>query len=192
MTDCSTEKIIVQRLIEHGILVGDYDEIDQNEVGALFFPHGLVSHTASFFFFSLILSIPSFKPTELGDATRKGHLLGLDYHDPGGYGEGLPERPKRKGANRLRTARNLEEGMIITVEPGLYFNRSTLVPAFDDPKIGKFLNREKIEGFFGFGGVRIEDDVLVTADGIEHLSDVPRDVDDIEAVMAGASWPLQK
>jgi len=51
-----------------------------------------------------------------------GHLLGLDVHDVGGYLEGTPSRPAEPGLNRLRTARVLVKGMVLTIEPGCYFS----------------------------------------------------------------------
>lgn len=112
-----------------------------------------------------------------------GHLLGIDTHDVGGYPEGVV-RPAVAGLRRLRTARVLEADMYLTVEPGLYFIDAILQPAFDDPKHGPFLVRDRIQEFIGIGGVRIEEDVLVTATGCEVLSVVPRSIADIEATMA--------
>lgn len=75
--------------------------------------------------------------------------------------------------------------MIVTVEPGCYFIPFVLESAFQDPEKAKFLNEEKIRGMYSFGGVRIEDDVLVLKDGIENLSAAcPRSIEDIEAWLA--------
>ncbi|KAM7519587.1 hypothetical protein LguiB_018549 [Lonicera macranthoides] len=120
-----------------------------------------------------------------------GHLLGLDTHDPGGYLKGA-ERPKEPGLKSLRTSRELLEGMVITVEPGCYFIDALLVPAMESPKTSKFFNKEEINKFRGFGGVRIESDVRVTSDGCVNMTNCPREVLDIEAVMAGAPWPIKK
>jgi len=84
----------------------------------------------------------------------------------------------------LRFGGDLLEGMIITVEPGVYFQPALLLPAFNDLNKSKFLNIEKIRNFIGFGGVRIEDDVLITATGIENLSSgVPRTITEIESLL---------
>ncbi|KAJ9167927.1 hypothetical protein P3X46_019515 [Hevea brasiliensis] len=120
-----------------------------------------------------------------------GHLLGIDTHDPGGYLKG-PKRSKEPGLRSLRTARELEEGMVITVEPGCYFIDALLDPAMENSNTSKFFNREAIGRFKGFGGVRIESDVHVTANGSNNMTNVPREVWEIEAVMAGAAWPLDK
>ncbi|KAK2385352.1 Metallopeptidase M24 family protein [Trifolium repens] len=120
-----------------------------------------------------------------------GHLLGIDTHDPGGYPKGL-ERRKEPGLKALRTARGLQEGMVITVEPGCYFIEALLLPAMNNPETSKFFNKEVITRFIGFGGVRIESDVLVTATGCYNMTKCPREIHEIEAVMAGAPWPIKK
>jgi len=112
-----------------------------------------------------------------------GHLMGLDVHDVGGYPEGI-DRIDEPGIRSLRCGRRLEAGMVITVEPGIYFIDALLDPALSDPKLERHLDAKVIGRFRGFGGVRIEDDVLVTASGSENLTTVPRDVDEIERVMA--------
>ncbi|XP_037493160.1 xaa-Pro dipeptidase isoform X2 [Jatropha curcas] len=89
-----------------------------------------------------------------------GHFLGIDTHDPGGYLKG-PEKSKEPGLRSLRTARELEEGMVITVEPGCYFIDAVLEPAIESSNTYKFFNREAIGRFKGFGGVRIESDVVL-------------------------------
>jgi Xaa-Pro dipeptidase len=120
-----------------------------------------------------------------------GHLLGIDTHDPGGYPKGT-ERPKEPGLKSLRTARNLQEGMVITVEPGCYFINALFVPAMEHANTSKFFNREEIARFKDFGGVRIESDVLVSANGCKNMTSVPREISEIEAVMAGGPWPIKK
>lgn len=120
-----------------------------------------------------------------------GHLLGIDTHDPGGYPKGL-ERRKEPGLKALRTARVLQEGMVITVEPGCYFIDALLLPAMKNPEISKFFNQEVISRFTGFGGVRIESDVLVTAAGCYNMTKCPREIHEIEAAMAGGPWPVKK
>ncbi|KAL9227678.1 hypothetical protein vseg_003338 [Gypsophila vaccaria] len=118
-----------------------------------------------------------------------GHLLGIDTHDPGGYLKGL-ERPKEPGLKSLRTVRQLEQDMVITVEPGCYFINALLNPAMQSSLTAKFFNRDAIRRFEGFGGVRIESDVYVTTNGCKNMTNVPRKIWEIEAVMAGGKWPL--
>ncbi|KAI5022165.1 hypothetical protein ZWY2020_058895 [Hordeum vulgare] len=116
-----------------------------------------------------------------------GHLLGIDAHDPGGYPEGL-EKPKEPGLEALRTTRELKQGMVITVEPGCYFSDSLLMRARDDPICSKFFDWETIETYKSFGGVRIESNLYVTAQGCKNLTNCPREIWEIEAVMAGMPW----
>jgi len=112
-------------------------------------------------------------------------FIGLNVHDVGGYprNRGTPARPKKDGYRSLRTARVLQSGMCLTVEPGIYFNTYAINRASDDQK--RCLVLERLGDFKGFGGVRIEDVVVVTDSGIENLTNCPRTVSDIEAVMSG-------
>jgi Xaa-Pro aminopeptidase len=103
-----------------------------------------------------------------------GHWLGLDVHDVGEYlslGEEPAEEPDGQGGRVIRRpSRHLAPGMVVTIEPGLYVR-----PADDVPEI------------FWNTGIRIEDDVLVTADGCELLSrGAPVDPGEIEGVMRDA------
>ena len=140
-----------------GLLRGSVDDMMKvNLAGRVFQPHGL------------------------------GHFIGLDVHDVGGYLPGHPERSKERGLRSLRTARVLKANMCLTIEPGCYFIDHVLDAALEDPELKQFLVKEKIEEFRGFGGVRIEDDVIIKEDGpVEVMSTVPRTVEEIEAWMAG-------
>jgi len=112
-----------------------------------------------------------------------GHFMGLDVHDVNGYPPGT-KRIDKASLRNLRTVRILEAGMVITIEPGCYFNEVLLNEASNNPDHSKFLVLSEIARFRGFGGVRIEDDVLITETGVENLSPVPREIADIEALMA--------
>ncbi|CAN6456958.1 unnamed protein product [Victoria cruziana] len=155
------EETILECLRTGGVLIGDVNEMMEARLGAVFMPHGL------------------------------GHFLGIDTHDPGGYGKGM-DRPMERGLKSLRTVRVLQEGMVITVEPGCYFIDALLLPALEDSNLSKFIKRDELCRFKKFGGVRIESDVHVTANGCQNLTNCPREAWEIEAVMAGAPWPLDK
>ncbi|KAK9815595.1 hypothetical protein WJX72_006529 [[Myrmecia] bisecta] len=155
------ERRLLTALAAGGFLKGSVEEMLEHRIAALFMPHGL------------------------------GHFLGLDTHDVGGYPKHGPPRIDKPGLRSLRTARVLEEGMVITVEPGCYFNAYLLEPAFSDPVQSKYLHKSRIKQFMGFGGVRLEDDVIVTAAGAESMTSVPRTVEEVEAVMAGGPWPAE-
>ena len=111
-----------------------------------------------------------------------GHFLGLDTHDVGGYPKGV-DRIDRPGIKFLRTRRDLQPGMVITVEPGIYFVPAVLEPALENPETNKYLNSEKVRSLLNFGGVRIEDNIAVTATGYENLTNVPKKIEEIEALM---------
>eukprot|EP00055_Hartaetosiga_balthica_P002604 m.4569 g.4569 ORF g.4569 m.4569 type:complete len:508 (+) comp2255_c0_seq1:122-1645(+) len=150
---------VLESLVKLGCLHGDVDEMMKVHLGGLFMPHGL------------------------------GHLLGLDTHDVGGYLPGHPERRTEPGLKSLRTAREIQENMVLTVEPGCYFIDSEMNKAISDPKFNKFVNKDRLNEFRGWGGVRIEDDVLVTAEGIDNFTQTPRTIEEIESVMEGGQWP---
>eukprot|EP01083_Nonionella_stella_P165436 550340_1 len=112
-----------------------------------------------------------------------GHLVGLNVHDVGGFTEQYP-RLTEEGVKYLRTSRELRAGMFLTVEPGCYFIDSLLDAALADPTLNCFINADVLKRFRGAGGVRLEDDVMVTENGIENFTKVPRTAEDVEAVMA--------
>ncbi len=112
-----------------------------------------------------------------------GHLLGLDTHDVGGYPKGT-DRIDRPGLRFLRARRTFEPGMVLTIEPGLYFIPALLEPALADDKTAGYLNSKKLKKLFDFGGIRIEDNVIVREDGIENLTTVPKTRQEMELVMA--------
>jgi Xaa-Pro aminopeptidase len=143
-------------LVDAGLMKGDPAEAVQAGAHALFFPHGL------------------------------GHFLGLDVHDMEDLGDiGYPRgeaRSKQFGLGFLRLAKRLEAGFVLTVEPGIYF-----IPALIDQwraagKHRDFINYPKLASYRDFGGIRIEDDVLVTPKGARVLEPViPKSVREVEA-----------
>ncbi|CRL02622.1 CLUMA_CG015786, isoform A [Clunio marinus] len=147
-------RVMLEKLKEGNLLKGDVEEMINAGLNYVFQPHGL------------------------------GHLIGLDVHDVGGYLPHCPDRPAKVGPNRLRFARVLKENMYVTIEPGCYFIKPLLEKAYNDATQSKFLVKENLDRFWTFGGVRIEDDVLITKTGVENFAIVPRTVEEIEAWMA--------
>lgn len=121
-----------------------------------------------------------------------GHFLGIDTHDVGGYGQGAPARSTQAGYASLRTTRTLEAGMYLTVEPGCYFIDPLLDAALADPARACLMNADVIARFRGTGGVRIEDDVLVTATGCDNFTFAPRLPEQIEAACRGEITSIQQ
>ena len=112
-----------------------------------------------------------------------GHFLGLDTHDVGGYPKGV-DRIDRPGIQYLRARRTLEPRMVLTIEPGLYFIPALLKPALENPDQKKFLNEKVVTSLFDFGGIRIEDNLIITESGYENMTFVPKEIADIERIMS--------
>ncbi|MFC2097508.1 aminopeptidase P family protein [Bacteroidota bacterium] len=153
-------KIIAQGLKNLGLMKGDVDEAVKQGAHALFFPHGL------------------------------GHMMGLDVHDMENLGEnyvGYNDEIKRSdqfGLAFLRLGRKLEPGFVLTVEPGIYFIPSLIDQWKNEGKLTEFINYDKVEEYKNFGGIRIEDDILVTEDGYRLLGKpIPKTVEEIENIM---------
>lgn len=157
-------RVLTRGLVDEGILKGDPDGLVERGAHALFFPHGV------------------------------GHIIGLDVHDMEDLGDraGYPEGRRRAdqfGLGFLRLDRDLEAGMMVTIEPGFY-----RVPAILERESlsGRFvtdgsLDLEALERFSDVRGIRIEDDVLCTAQGPRVMSaEVPKEVDDVEALVGTA------
>ena len=118
-----------------------------------------------------------------------GHMMGLDVHDMENLGEQYvgytPELKKSTefGLKSLRLGKALETGVVVTVEPGLYFIPELMDIWAAEKKLPQFINYDKLAAFRNFGGIRIEDDYLVTTEGSELLStSLPRTVAGIEAI----------
>ncbi len=101
-----------------------------------------------------------------------GHFVGLDVHDVGFRNISY------------KSEQILVEGNFITVEPGIYFIDFVIENAIKDPNKNKYLNVEKLLSYKGFGGIRIEDDIFITQDGIINFQEnLPRTTDEIETFM---------
>lgn len=100
-----------------------------------------------------------------------GHLLGLEVHDAGGFMRSPDggDIPRPEGHPYLRLTRMLQEGFVVTMEPGLYFIPQLLAAARGDERSGR-INWKRVDALRKFGGIRIEDDLAVTATGCENLT----------------------
>ncbi len=142
-----------------GLMKGNPDNAVEVGAHALFFPHGI------------------------------GHMMGLDVHDMEDLGDivGYPEGEERStqfGLAFLRMTRPLEPGFVITVEPGIYFIPALIDQWRAENRHAEFIDYERANEFREFGGIRIEDDVLITADGCRVLGPgIPKTVDEVEAAM---------
>lgn len=127
-----------------------------------------------------------------------GHQLGLDLHDMEALGEdhvGYDRETTRSalfGLRSLRLGKRLKTGMTLTVEPGLYFIPALIDRWRAEGKYRELIDYDRCDDFRQFGGIRIEDDVLITADGAEVLgAQIPKEVDDVESLMGrfdGVRW----
>lgn len=115
-----------------------------------------------------------------------GHMLGLSTHDCGGYLEGrVPE--DRFGLAYLRADLPLAPGYVVTIEPGVYFVPALLNDPARRERYAEMVDWDVVDGMLDFGGIRIEDDVLITADGNEVMSDaLPSAAAEIEAIRRDA------
>lgn len=156
-------RLMFDRLKELGLAKGNTEDAVRAGAHAMFLPHGL------------------------------GHMMGMDVHDMEnldqinvGFDEETRPNLEQFGTNCLRMGRRLEEGFVVTDEPGIYF-----IPALIDEWKAKkhcaeYLNFDKLETYKDFGGIRIEDDVLITKDGCRFIGKdrIPYHPKDVEAFMA--------
>ena len=154
-------KVLAQGLKDLGLMKGNVEDAVSSGAHALFMPHGL------------------------------GHMMGLDVHDMENLGQiyvGYDDetRPSEQfGLASLRMGRRLQEGFVVTDEPGCYF-----IPALIDKWRAEkmhtdFLNYDAIEAYKDFGGIRLEDDILITKEGSRFLGQkrIPLTVEEVETIM---------
>lgn len=157
-----TMHLMLEELRALDIVRGDVQDMVEAGIAGLFMPHGL------------------------------GHNMGLDVHDMEDYGENYvgydddQSRSPQLGLGSLRMARKLVPGNVITDEPGIYFIPALIEKWKSEKTDQGFVNYSKLESYYDFGGIRLEDDVLVTADGARRLGKerLPISPDDVEATMA--------
>jgi Xaa-Pro aminopeptidase len=142
-----------------GLMKGDVGDAVEQGAHAMFFPHGL------------------------------GHMMGLDVHDMENLGEhwvgydGQPTRSKQFGLKSLRLARPLEPGFVFTIEPGIYFIPELIDRWQADGKFRDFINYDALAPYRDFGGIRYEENYVVTPAGARRLGkDRPRTAGEVEAL----------
>lgn len=158
----SVAKKMLEGLKALDLVRGNTDDMVAEGIAGLFMPHGL------------------------------GHNMGLDVHDMEDLGENLvgygpgQKRSSQLGLGSLRMARKLVPGNLVTDEPGIYFIPALIEQWKQNGTDKGFVNYEKLESYYDFGGIRLEDDVLITADGARRLgaNRLPIAPDDVEAAMA--------
>ena len=154
-------RVILKGLSDLGLVHGDLEEMTAAGVAGLFMPHGL------------------------------GHNMGLDVHDMENLGENLvgydpdQKRSAQLGLGSLRMARRLVPGHVITDEPGIYFIPALIEKWKNEGTNAGFVNFSKLEEYYDFGGIRLEDDLLITGDGARILGSkrLPIYVGEIEETM---------
>lgn len=153
-------RVITSGLKELGLMKGDVDEAVKAGAHALFFPHGL------------------------------GHMMGLDVHDMEDLGQinvGYDDenRPVEQfGTAYLRLGRRLQPGFVITNEPGVYFIPALIEQWKAKNTNSEFINFNRLETYYGFGGIRLEDDMLITKDACELIGKrIPITTKDVEDTM---------
>ncbi len=151
--------VIAEGLKNLGLMKGNVNDAVENGAHALFFPHGL------------------------------GHMMGLDVHDMESFGEdyvGYDDKVKRSnqfGLAYLRLGKELKSGYVVTVEPGIYFIPALIDLWKESNKHAEFIDYSKVEEYRDFGGIRIEDDILVEKDGARVLGKpIPKTVEEVELV----------
>jgi Xaa-Pro aminopeptidase len=158
----ATVRYMLEQLKALDFVRGDVDEMVANGISGLFMPHGL------------------------------GHNMGMDVHDMEDLGEnyvGYDEGQKRSpllGLGNLRMARRLAPGHVLTDEPGIYFIPALIEQWKREGTDKGFVNYAKLADYYDFGGIRLEDDLLVTEDGVRRLGSrrLPITSAEVEEVMA--------
>jgi Xaa-Pro aminopeptidase len=150
-------RTLASGLKDIGLMKGDIDEAVTKGAHALFFPCGL------------------------------GHLMGLDVHDMENLGEeyvGYDDEPKSRmfGLKSLRLGRELETGFVLTIEPGIYFIPELIDLWKSERKNEEFLNFDKIDTYRNFGGIRNEENILITPTGYRLLGKPkPKRIEEVES-----------
>ncbi len=149
-------RVIVEGLKDLGLMKGNAEEAVQLGAHAMFFPCGV------------------------------GHQMGLDIHDMENLGEvyvGYDGKPKSTqfGIKSLRLAKPLVPGLVLTIEPGIYFVPSLIDMWRAEKRFADFINYDKLEAYKDFGGIRNEENFVITADGYRLIGkQKPKTIEDVE------------
>jgi Xaa-Pro aminopeptidase len=156
-------KILFEGLRDLGLMKGNTEDALNAGAPALFMPHGL------------------------------GHAMGLDVHDMENFGENLVgyddeiRRDTRFGYRSLRFGKRLEPGHVLTVEPGIYFIPQLIEKWKAEKTNTDFINFDRLEDYYSFGGIRLEDDIVITPDGCRLVYEkrLPVTIEEIEQTVIG-------
>ena len=152
-------RVIADGLKDAGLMRGNMEDAVAQGAHTLFFPHGL------------------------------GHAMGLDVHDMEGLGENYVgyddsiTRSTQFGLSSVRFGRRVEPGYVLTCEPGIYFIPALIDQWEAEKKLAEFIDYEALKSYRDFGGIRIEDDILITENGCRVLGKpIPKTVEEIEGM----------
>jgi Xaa-Pro aminopeptidase len=159
--------IITDGLKDLGLMRGDTSEAVKKGAHALFFPHGL------------------------------GHMMGLDVHDMENLGEDLVgydkevKRSDQFGLAYLRLGKKLQPGYVLTIEPGIYFIPELIRTWQKEKKFEEYIDYGRLGDYIEFGGIRIEDDIVVTEDGHRIIGKpIPKSIEEVEEICQESLYTL--
>ncbi|TKA26597.1 hypothetical protein B0A50_04705 [Salinomyces thailandicus] len=171
--DALARRTTLQGLLALGILVGDPDEIHNHGIVHAFFPHGLGHHVG--------LEVHDVSPVPAPPASHSSHSPAFHHSLPTSFTTTLtpPLTPPFSSTP-------LKPNMLLTIEPGLYFNRQLLTRyVLDDPVCRAYVDTEVLDRYWSVGGVRIEDDILITDVGYENVTGTPKGSEMLEVIRRG-------
>lgn len=164
----ASARVLTRWLVDEGLVRGDVDDAVAAGAHAVFYPHGV------------------------------GHLLGLDVHDLEQFGDRAAYAPgwsrsDQFGLCYLRLDMPLVPGLLVTVEPGFYVAPAILQDPAIRARLDRWVDFDAAQDWIGFGGIRIEDDVLVTAGAPDVLTDaIPKTVADLTALVGSGATPAER
>jgi Xaa-Pro dipeptidase len=172
-------------LMSLGILQnGKLSELIDNRACLAFFPHGLGHYVGLEVHDVGATSNHLFIQNSPGDSKTFSELSGRTPNNDNA--SMYPRFMTPKGLLQAPATSILEENMVVTVEPGIYFNRYAIEEVWlKNEKIGKYINEDLLDKYYPVGGVRIEDDILITKDGYENLTTTPKGQEALDIINGG-------